>query len=80
MASEAIAAALPISGLLYPSPAFILLVDGIRRPAWFPVRQPAGGWGYLVMRRRLAKLGVQIDALSPLNRLALVGDQGRGAP
>ncbi|MBR7619243.1 type II toxin-antitoxin system HipA family toxin [Phenylobacterium sp. 20VBR1] len=37
------------------------------------------GWGQLLMRRRLSKLGVNIDALSPLERLALVGDQGRGA-
>jgi len=37
------------------------------------------GWGHLVMRRALARLGIQIDTLSPLDRLALVGDQGRGA-
>ena len=37
------------------------------------------GWGYLLMRRRLAKLGVRIEDLSPLDRLALVGDQARGA-
>jgi serine/threonine-protein kinase HipA len=36
-------------------------------------------WGHRLMRRRLAKLGVDIDALTPLDRLALVGDQGRGA-
>jgi serine/threonine-protein kinase HipA len=37
------------------------------------------GWGHLLMRKRLAKLGVDIGALSPLDRLALVGEQGRGA-
>lgn len=37
------------------------------------------GWGYLLMRRRLAKAGVDIAGLTPLERLALVGDQGRGA-
>ncbi|WP_372784663.1 type II toxin-antitoxin system HipA family toxin [Phenylobacterium sp.] len=37
------------------------------------------GWGYLLMRKRLAKLGVDIATLSPLERLALVGQQGRGA-
>ena len=37
------------------------------------------GWGYLLMRKRLAKLGVDIATLTPLERLALVGDQGRGA-
>lgn len=37
------------------------------------------GWGNIVMRRRLARLGVDIGTLSPLERLALVGDEGRGA-
>jgi serine/threonine-protein kinase HipA len=37
------------------------------------------GWGYLLMRKLLAKLNVDIATLSPIERLALVGDQGRGA-
>jgi serine/threonine-protein kinase HipA len=37
------------------------------------------GWGYLLMRKRLAKLNIEIAALSPLERLALVGNHGRGA-
>lgn len=37
------------------------------------------GWGALVMRRRLAKLGVRWDDLTGIDRLALVGRQGRGA-
>jgi serine/threonine-protein kinase HipA len=37
------------------------------------------GWGHLLMRRSLAKLGVDIATLTPLDRLALVGAQGRGA-
>lgn len=37
------------------------------------------GWGYLLMRKRLAKVGIDIAALTPLERLALVGDHGRGA-
>lgn len=37
------------------------------------------GWGYLVMRKRLAKLGFDIVSLTPVERLALVGDSGRGA-
>lgn len=36
-------------------------------------------WGYLVLRKRLAKLGVDIASLSPLDLLALVGSRGRGA-
>ena len=37
------------------------------------------GWGHLVMRRRLAKLGVDIGSLTSVERLALVGETGRGA-
>ena len=37
------------------------------------------GWGHFLMRRRLAKMGVDIATLSPLDRLALVGQHGRGA-
>jgi serine/threonine-protein kinase HipA len=36
-------------------------------------------WGYLVLRKRLAKLSFDIAQLSPLDLLALVGRQGRGA-
>ena len=36
-------------------------------------------WGHLLMRKRLAKLGVDIATLNALDRLALVGRQGRGA-
>lgn len=37
------------------------------------------GWGAMLMYRRLAALGVDFGALSALDRLALVGDHGRGA-
>ncbi|MFD1789249.1 type II toxin-antitoxin system HipA family toxin [Sphingomonas floccifaciens] len=37
------------------------------------------GWGALLMRRRLAALGVDMGRLSALDRLALVGDHGRGS-
>jgi serine/threonine-protein kinase HipA len=37
------------------------------------------GWGYLLMRKRLAKLSIDISALSSMDRLALVGNHGRGA-
>lgn len=36
-------------------------------------------WGYLVLRKRVAKLGIDIASLSPLDLLALVGSEGRGA-
>lgn len=78
---EVIAADLPVSALLYPPrpglhPARGWDFDGLHG---FLSDSLPEGWGYLVMRRRLAKLGAQIEALSPLDRLALVGDQGRGA-
>ncbi len=37
------------------------------------------GWGSRVMKRRLGKLDVRWDDLSVVDRLALVGRQGRGA-
>jgi len=37
------------------------------------------GWAMIVMRRRLRKLGVDIATLAPLEHLALVGANGRGA-
>lgn len=36
-------------------------------------------WGRLLMKRRLEKLGIHIDTLSAVDRLALVGSTGRGA-
>ncbi len=37
------------------------------------------GWGRLVMSRRLAKIGIDIASLTPVEHLALVGEGGRGA-
>ncbi|HKT14939.1 MAG TPA: type II toxin-antitoxin system HipA family toxin [Allosphingosinicella sp.] len=37
------------------------------------------GWGALLMKRQLAKLNVRWEDLSGVDRLALVGRQGRGA-
>lgn len=36
-------------------------------------------WGRLLMKRRLEKLNIRLEALSPVDRLALVGTRGRGA-
>lgn len=78
---ELIAAPLPVSALLYPPepglhPARGREFDGLHG---FLSDSLPEGWGYLVMRRRLSKLGVAIETLSALEHLALVGDQGRGA-
>jgi len=37
------------------------------------------GWGALLMKRRVERLGTRWDTLDPVDRLALVGAQGRGA-
>lgn len=78
---ELIAAPVPVSALLYPPerglhPARGRDFEGLHG---FLADSLPEGWGFLVMRRRLSKLGVSIGTLSPLDRLALVGDQGRGA-
>lgn len=78
---EMIAADLPVSSLLYPPqpglhPARSREFEGLHG---FLSDSLPEGWGHLVMRRRLSRLGVNIDALTPLDRLALVGDGGRGA-
>jgi serine/threonine-protein kinase HipA len=78
---ELVAAPLPVSALLYPPepglhPARSRDFEGLHG---FLSDSLPEGWGYLVMRRRLSKLGVSIETLSPLDRLALVGDHGRGA-
>lgn len=36
-------------------------------------------WGALLMKRRVERLGTRWDRLDPVDRLALVGEQGRGA-
>lgn len=78
---ELIAAPLPVSPLLYPPEPGLhsargRAFDGLHG---FLADSLPEGWGVLVMRRRLSRLGVALETLSPLDRLALVGDQGRGA-
>lgn len=76
-----IATGLRVSPLLYPledglHPARSREFEGLHG---FLADSLPEGWGHLVMRRRLANLGVAIDSLSSLDRLALVGRHGRGA-
>ncbi len=78
---EVVGRRLAVSPLSYPPEPGLLAArtrsfDGL--PGFLADSLP-DGWGHLLMRRRLAKLGVDIDALGPLERLALVGEQGRGA-
>ncbi len=78
---EVLARKLPVGALLYPpeaglQPARGRAFEGLHG---FLADSLPEGWGYLLMRKRLARLGVDIATLSPLDRLALVGRQGRGA-
>ena len=80
-AEPVITARLPVSPLFYPPERGLHAArggefDGLHG---FLADSLPEGWGQLLMRRQLSKLGVNIDTLTPLERLALVGDQGRGA-
>jgi serine/threonine-protein kinase HipA len=79
--AEVLSSKLPVSGLNYPPEPGLHAarrrdLDGLHG---FLSDSLPDAWGTFVMRRRLARLGVRIDDLSPLDRLALVGRQGRGA-
>jgi serine/threonine-protein kinase HipA len=78
---EVIALKLAVSPLYYPPEPGLMAArtrsfDGLHG---FLADSLPDGWGYLLMRKRLSKLSIDIAGLSPLERLALVGDNGRGA-
>lgn len=78
---ETIRSKLHVAGLFYPpegglQAARTRAFDGLHG---FLADSLPEGWGYLVMRKRLARLNVDIASLNPLERLALVGASGRGA-
>ncbi len=79
--SELIASALNPAGLYYPPEPGLHAArtrnfNGLHG---FLADALPEGWGYLVMRKRLAKLGVDIASLTAAEQLALVGETGRGA-
>ncbi len=79
--SEAIAAGYRIDPYLYPAEPGL---HAARGPVFeglhgFLADSLPDAWGRLLMKRRLAKLGIGLEALSPVDRLALVGTGGRGA-
>lgn len=78
---EVIARKLIVAGLLYPPEVGLQAARGRAFDGFhgFLADSLPEGWGYLLMRKRLAKLGVDIASLTPLERLALIGDHGRGA-
>jgi serine/threonine-protein kinase HipA len=78
---EVIARKLTVSPLYYPPEPGLIAArtrsfDGLHG---FLADSLPDAWGQLLMRKRLAKLGVDMTTLGPLERLALVGDRGRGA-
>lgn len=80
-APELIAARLGVDPLLYPPEPGLHAArsrefEGLHG---FLTDSLPEGWGHLLMRRRLSKLGVRMEDLTVLERLALVGRQGRGA-
>jgi len=78
---EVIARKLTVAGLLYPPEAGLQAARGraFEGLHGFLADSLPEGWGYLLMRKRLAKLGMDIAGLTPLERLALIGEHGRGA-
>lgn len=80
-ASEAIAAGRAISPVHYTLEPGLLAArsrefDGLHG---FLADSLPDAWGTLLLRRRLAKLGHRFEDLNAVDRLALVGRQGRGA-
>lgn len=76
-----VATQLRIDPLLYPPEAGLQAArgrdfDGLHG---FLADSLPDAWGRLLMKRRLAKLGVRLETLSAVDRLALVGNGGRGA-
>lgn len=79
--SEIISRRLNVSGLLYAPEAGLHAArtrDFVGLHGFLADSMPEG-WGFIVMRRRLAQLGFDIGTLTSLEHLALVGRNGRGA-
>ncbi|ANP45904.1 type II toxin-antitoxin system HipA family toxin [Candidatus Viadribacter manganicus] len=78
---ELIASALNLAGLNYPPAPGLhaARTHSFNGLHGFLADALPEGWGHLVMRKRLAKLGVDIASLTAVEQLALVGDAGRGA-
>ena len=78
---EVIDQALPVAPLLYPPEPGLHAARGREFEGLhgFLADSLPEGWGYILMRRALRKSGLALERLTPLERLALVGEQGRGA-
>lgn len=78
---DVIARKLGVAGLYYPPEPGLYAArnmefDGLHG---FLADSLPDGWGALLMQKRLAKLGIDMASLDVADRLALVGDTGRGA-
>jgi len=76
-----IATQLRIDPLLYPPKAGLQAArgrdfDGLHG---FLADSLPDAWGRLLMKRRLEKMGIRLETLTAVDRLALVGNGGRGA-
>ena len=65
---------LPLSDAIYKDGKYIF--DGLYGVFWDSLPD---GWGELLVRRMLAKNGINFDALSPLQRLSIIEKNGLGA-
>ncbi len=79
--AEIIAAGLPISPLHYPAepglhPARSRIFEGLHG---FLADCLPDAWGMLLLKRRLQRMGHRFEDLNAVDRLALVGTNGRGA-
>lgn len=78
---DVLASGTAVSPLLYPLEqglveARSLAFDGLHG---FLADSLPDGWGALLMKRRVERLGTRWETLDAIDRLALVGEEGRGA-
>lgn len=78
---EIMSSRIAVSPLLYPQEQGLIeargrAFDGLHG---FLADSLPEGWGALLMKRRVERLGTRWETLDPIDRLALVGEEGRGA-
>jgi len=78
---EIMSSRIAVSPLLYPQEQGLIeargrAFDGLHG---FLADSLPDGWGALLMKRRVERLGTRWETLDPVDQLALVGEEGRGA-